>query len=183
MRLRHHVVQRLELATQQQGTEHRAQGTTQQQPAQAAQGALPQLGQGEHRMADHLNPRRLLPATADNRIATGSFKADQANEPRRYTVGISLGMPLHQHGIGAQVDDLDARVVTTVENRTDHQLDHRRIIDVRCQRQRQRRGRILGVRAQLVDILATRAFQADHEAAAERDYQEQADGKQQLFEQ
>jgi hypothetical protein len=39
------------------------------------------------------------------------------------------------------------------------------------------------MRAQLVDVLTARAFQTNHETAGEGDHQEQADGKQQLFEQ
>ncbi|MNJ16709.1 hypothetical protein D3C77_109750 [compost metagenome] len=96
MGLRHHVIQRLELAAQQQRAEHRTQGAAQQQPAEAAQGTLPKLGQGEHRMADHLDPCRLLPAAADDGIATGGLQADQANEPGRHTVGIWLGVALDQ---------------------------------------------------------------------------------------
>ncbi|MCY1551973.1 hypothetical protein D9M68_883400 [compost metagenome] len=134
-------------------------------------------------MADHFNARGLLPATTDDCIAAGGLKADQAHEPKRHTARVWLGMTLHQHGIGTQVDDLDACIVTTVENRADHQLDHRWVVDIRRQRKRQRGGRILGVRAQLVDVLAARAFQADHETATEGDHQEQANGQQQLFEQ
>ncbi|MNG95010.1 hypothetical protein D3C79_540330 [compost metagenome] len=178
-----HVVQRPQLTAQQQCTKYRTRGTAQQQPAQAPQGTLPELGDGKHRMADHLDPRGLLPATADNGIAARRFEADQVHEPGRHASAIRLGMTLHQHGIGAQVDDLDARIVTTVEDRTDHELDHRRVVDVRRQRQGQRGGRILGMRAQLVDVLAARAFQADHETATEGDHQEQANGQQQLFEQ
>ncbi|MNM75276.1 hypothetical protein D3C81_870590 [compost metagenome] len=183
MGLLDHVVQRSQLVAQQQGAEHGTGRATQQQPAQAAQGALPELGNGEHRVADHFNPRSLLPAAADDGIATGGFQADQVHEPARHTTRVRLGMALHQHGVGAQVDDLDAGVVTTVEDRADHQLDHRRVVDIRRQRQRQGRGGVLGMGAQLVDVLAARTLQADHEAAAEGDYQEQADGKQQLFEQ
>ena len=96
-----HVVQRPQLATQEQGAEYRTGRATQQQPTQAAQGALPELGNGEHRVADHLNARSLLPATADDGVAAGSFQADQAHEPARYTAGVRLVMALYQHSIGA----------------------------------------------------------------------------------
>lgn len=44
-------------------------------------------------------------------------------------------------------------------------------------------ARVLGVGAQLIDVLGPRALQADHEAAAEGNHQEQTDSDQQLFEQ
>ena len=81
-----HVIQRLQLPAQQQRAQHRAHRAADQQPAEAAQRALPQLGQREHRVADHLDPRGLLPATADERITTGRFQADQFDEPVRHVV-------------------------------------------------------------------------------------------------
>jgi len=144
---------------------------------------LPEFGQGKHRVTDHLNPRRLLPATADNGIAAGRREADHLHEPSRHAAGIRLGGTLHQDLVIAQVHHTDACVVATVKDRADHQFGHRRVIDVRRQRQGQRRGRVLRVGAQLVDVLGTRTLKADEEATAERDHQEHADSDQQLFEQ
>ena len=178
-----HIVQRPELTPQQQGPEDRTRRPAQQQPAEAAQGALPEFGQGEHRVAHHLHARRLLPATADDGIAAGRREADHLHEPGRHAIGVGLGGAFHQHLVIAQVDHADAGVVATVKDRADHQFGHRRVIDVRRQRQRQRGGRVLGVGAQLVDVLGTRAFQADHEATAEGDHEKHTDSDQQLFEQ
>ncbi|MNN98960.1 hypothetical protein D3C81_2184870 [compost metagenome] len=69
---------------------------------------MPELGQGEHRVADHLDPCRLLPAAADDGVTSGGLKADQSNEPGRHAGRIRLSVTLHQHGVGTQVDDLDA---------------------------------------------------------------------------
>ena len=183
MGLLDHVVQRLELAAQQQRPQHRADRATHQQPAKAAQGALPELGHGEHRMADYLDPGRLFPAAADQGITTGWLQADQVDEPLRYLAHVGCTAALDNGAVGLEVHHTNARVITAVEDRADQQLDHRRVVDVRGQRQRQRRGRVLGVGAQLIDVLGPRTFQADHEAAGEGDHQEQADSKQQLFEQ
>ncbi|MNL54042.1 hypothetical protein D3C87_1773370 [compost metagenome] len=134
-------------------------------------------------MADYLDPRRLLPATADDRIAASGFQADQFDEPVRHA-GIGRdAAALHQCLVVGQIDHADARVVTAVEDRADQQLGHRRVVDIRRQGQRQRRRRVLRVGAQLVDVLGTRALEADHEAAGEGDDQEQTDSDQQLFEQ
>ncbi|MNQ54906.1 hypothetical protein D3C85_689850 [compost metagenome] len=183
MGLLDHVVQWLELSTQQQRPQHGADRTADQQPAQATQCALPELGHGEHGMADHLDPGRLLPATTDQGIATGRLKANQLDEPTRHLTDLGRPAALDDGGVGLEVHHTDARVIATVEDRADHQLDHRRIVDIRCQRQRQRRGSVLRVGAQLIDVLRARALQADHEAATEGDHQEQTDSDQQLFEQ
>ncbi|MNV03479.1 hypothetical protein D3C71_937490 [compost metagenome] len=181
--LLNHVIERFQLPTQQQRAQYRADHTADQQPDETAQGALPQLGQGKHRVADHLDPCRLLPATADDRIAASGLQADQFDEPVRHA-GIGRdAAALHQCLVVGQIDHADARVVTAVEDRADQQLGHRRVVDIRRQGQRQRRRRVLGVGAQLVDVLGTRALEADHEAAGEGDDQEQTDSDQQLFEQ
>ncbi|MNR11325.1 hypothetical protein D3C85_1276180 [compost metagenome] len=91
-----HVIERLELAPQQQRAKYSTQCSTQQQPTQAAQGALPELGQGKHRVADHLHPCSLLPAAADDGIATGRLQADQSDEPGRHTVTVRHGAALDQ---------------------------------------------------------------------------------------
>ncbi|MNN18349.1 hypothetical protein D3C81_1315560 [compost metagenome] len=134
-------------------------------------------------MADHLDPGSLLPATADDRITTGGLQADQFDEPVRNVVDRRNTCALNQVLVGLQIDHADARVVTAVENRADQQLDHRRVVDVRCQGQRQRRRGVLGMGAQLVDVLSARALQTDHETTGEGDHQEQTDSNQQLFEQ
>ena len=170
-----HIVQRLQLPAQQQPTEHHADRTAQEQPAQATQGALPELGQGEHRMADHFYPCGLFPATADQRITTGRLQADQLDEPVGHAVVVGNTAALDDGFVGGQVHDADAGIVTAVEDRADQQLHHGWVIDIRGERQRQCRRGILGVGAQLVDVLGARAFQADHEAAAEGDHQEQTD--------
>ena len=81
LRLFNHIIQRLELTTQQQSPQYRAHNTAEQQPRQTAQCTLPKLGEGKHGMADHLYPCSLLPAATDNGIAAGRFQADQLDEP------------------------------------------------------------------------------------------------------
>ena len=134
-------------------------------------------------MADHLDPRRLLPATADQGVTTGRFQADQLDEPVGHAVVVGDATAFDDDLVVGHIDHPDAGVITTIENRADQQLDHRRVVDIGCQGQRQGGRRVLRVGAQLVHVLGTRAFQADHEAAAEGDHQEQTDSDQQLFEQ
>lgn len=50
-------------------------------------------------MADHFDARGLLPAAADDGIATCGFKADQAHEPLWHAAGVRLGVALHQYRI------------------------------------------------------------------------------------
>ena len=178
-----HVIQRLQLATQEQRAEHRTHGAAHQQPTEAAQRALPQFGHGKHRMADHLDPRGLFPAATDQCIAAGRLQTDQFDEPVRHVAHRGGTVALDDGLVGLHIDHADTRVVAAVENRADQQLNHRRVVDIRRQRQRQRGGGVLSVRAQLVDVLSTRALQTDHEAAGEGDHQEQTDSEQQLFEQ
>lgn len=134
-------------------------------------------------MTDDLDPRRLLPATADKGVAASWLQADEVDEPLRHVAHLRDPTTLDDGLVGGQVDHTNAGVVAAVEDRADHQLDHRRVIDARGQRQGQCGGGVLGMGAQLIDVLGTRTFQADHEAAAEGHDQEHADCDQQLFEQ
>ncbi|MNI29042.1 hypothetical protein D3C73_828470 [compost metagenome] len=143
MGLLDHVVQRLQLSAQQQRTQRRTDRAAEQQPAEAAERALPQLGDSEHRVADHLDPRRLLPATTDDRIPPCRFQADQLDEPVRHVGHRRNAVAFDQRLVVRQIDHADAGVIPAVENRTDQQLDHRRVVDVRRQRQRQRRRGVL----------------------------------------
>ncbi|MCY1404924.1 hypothetical protein D9M71_201490 [compost metagenome] len=105
-------------------------------------------------MADDLDPGGLLPAAADDRITTGGLQADQFDEPVRNIVDRRNARALDQGLIGFHIDHADARVVTAVENRADQQLDHRRVVDIRGQGKRQRGRGVLGMGAQLVDVLS-----------------------------
>ncbi|MNL24124.1 hypothetical protein D3C87_1455470 [compost metagenome] len=119
MGLLDHVIKRFQLSTQQQRPQYRADHPTDQQPRQTAQRALPQFGQGEHRVADHLDPRSLLPTTADDRITTGRLQADQFDEPGR-DVGIRRDTAaFYQCLVAGQINHTDAGVIAAVENRTD----------------------------------------------------------------
>lgn len=175
MGLLDHVVQRLQLPPQQQRAKHRTHRPAQQQPTQAAQGALPEFGQGEHRVADHLHARRLFPTATDQRVTTGRLQPDEFDEPVGHTVVVRNTAAFDDGFIGGQVHDADAGVIAAVEDRADQQLHHGRVVDIRRQRQRQCGRRVLCMGTQLVDVLGTRAFETDHEAAAEGDYQEQTD--------
>ncbi|MNE69498.1 hypothetical protein D3C80_1652260 [compost metagenome] len=79
-----HIVEGLQLPTKQQRAQYRADHATDQQPPQAAQRALPQLGQREHRVTDHLDPCGLYPTATDYRIAPGRLQANQFDEPVRH---------------------------------------------------------------------------------------------------
>ncbi|MNG14676.1 hypothetical protein D3C84_984500 [compost metagenome] len=106
---------------------------------------------------------------------------DQADEPARHTVDFRGGAAFQHRLVILDVNDADGTEVTAVKNGTDHQLHHRRVIDLRRQGQSQGSGCILGMGAQLAERLLARAFQADEKTAAERHQQEQADGQKQLF--
>jgi hypothetical protein len=134
-------------------------------------------------MADHLDPRRLLPAPADNRLAAGWIKPDGIDEPLGHALIVRRCTAFDDHRVRRQIHHPDARVITAVENRRHHQLDHRRIVDIGRQRQGQRSCRILGVRTQLIDVLRPRTLQADDKTARERDNHKQTDCDQQLLEQ
>ena len=119
MGLLDHVIQRLQLPTQQQRAQYRTDHATTQQPPQAAQCALPQLGQCEHRVTDHLDPRGLLPSTTDNRIAASGFQTNEFDEPVRH-MGIGRHAAAFDQGfIGGYIDHSDARVITAVKDRAD----------------------------------------------------------------
>ncbi|MCY1539654.1 hypothetical protein D9M68_752510 [compost metagenome] len=66
-----HIIQRAQLALEQQHAQADAEYATERQPQQDAERALPEFADGEQRMADHLQPRRLAPAVADDGIAAG----------------------------------------------------------------------------------------------------------------
>ncbi|MNN79874.1 hypothetical protein D3C81_1965580 [compost metagenome] len=119
----------------------------------------------------------------DQGFATLGLEVDQAGEPAGHLLGAGRHLPFEQHAVVADAQHADAGEVAAVEDRADHQLHHRRVVDVRGQRQAQRRGGILGMRAQLADHLRARAFQAGDEAAGEGHQQEQADGDEQLLQQ
>ncbi|MNM79919.1 hypothetical protein D3C81_918670 [compost metagenome] len=172
--------ERTQLPTQQPATEHGAEQSADQQPDQTAESTVPEFGQGELRIAQHFDPCRLLPAAHDQCVATFMTQIDQADKPSRHAFGLRRNAAFYQHLLIVDADDADVAEIATVENRTDHQLHHRRVIDLRGQRQSERGGRVLGVSAQLAECLLARAFQADKKTAAERHQQKQADGEKQL---
>ena len=55
--------------------------------------------------------------------------------------------PLDYHFIAGDAHHADGGEVAAVEDRADHQFDHRRVVDMRRHRQPQRGGGVLGVRA------------------------------------
>ncbi|MCY1439666.1 hypothetical protein D9M71_559110 [compost metagenome] len=171
------------MQAQQPAAEGGAEQAAEQQPGQAAHAAVPQAGEGELWMAHHFDPGCLLPAAHDQGFAAFGVEIDQAAEPARHGVVARSHLPLDDDAVVTDTPHADAGVVAAVEYRVDHQLDHRRIVDVRGQRQAQRRGGVLGVRAQLADRLRARAFQAGDEAAGEGRQQKQADGDEQLLQQ
>ncbi|MNF56379.1 hypothetical protein D3C84_378630 [compost metagenome] len=170
------------MSAQQPATKHGTEQAAHQQPDQAAEGAVPEFGQGELRIAQHFDPCGLLPAAHDQRIAALGAQVDQFDEPARYAFGRGSGSALHHDLLVFDVDHADAGEIAAVEDRTDHQFNHRRVVDLCGQRQPQRGGGILGVGAQLAEHLLARAFQADKKTATEGHQQKQADGQEQLFE-
>ncbi len=103
--LLHHLVQRLQLGAQQPATKDGADQPAGQQPGEAAQRAVPQLGQGELRMADHLDPRGLFPAAHDQRVAALGLEVDQLGEPGRHLLVLRVAVALD--------DDLASGMLTT----------------------------------------------------------------------
>ncbi|MNN02816.1 hypothetical protein D3C81_1154860 [compost metagenome] len=176
-----HAVEWAKLPAQHPSSNHGAEQPAQQQPDQAAEGAVPELGQGELRIAQYFDPCQLFPAAHDQGIATFRAQVDQVDEPVRHTVDFCRCAAFHQGLLILEPDDADAAEIAAVENRTDHQLHHCRVIDLCRQRQPQRGGRVLGVGAQLAERLFAGAFQAGKKTAAERHQQEQADCQEQLF--
>ncbi|MCY1439602.1 hypothetical protein D9M71_558450 [compost metagenome] len=119
MGLLDHVIEGLQLPAQQQRAQYRADHATDQQPPQAAQRALPQLGQREHRVTDHLDPCGLFPAATDDRIATGGLQANQFDEPVGHP-GIGGDAATLDQGLAARdIDHADAGVITAVKDRAD----------------------------------------------------------------
>ncbi|MND82737.1 hypothetical protein D3C80_745780 [compost metagenome] len=169
------------MPAQHPSSNHRTEQPAQQQPDQAAEGAVPELGQGELRIAQYFDPCQLFPAAHDRGVATLRAQVDQVDEPVRHTVDFCRSAALHQSLLILEPDHANAAEITAVENRTDHQLHHCRVIDLCRQRQPQRGGRVLGVSAQLTERLLAGAFEAGKKTAAERHQQEQADGQEQLF--
>ena len=105
-------------------------------------------------MTEHFDPGGLLPAAHDQGVATLGLQVDQAGEPGRHRLlAAAGGGALDDHVAVVDAHHADAGEVAAVEHRADHQLDHRRVIDVRCHRQPQRGGGILGVGAQLAEQL------------------------------
>lgn len=183
MGLAHHLVERAQLAAQQPAAKQQARRAAGQQPVEAAQGAVPQARQGELRMADHLDPRRLFPAAHDQRVATLGLEIHQAREPAWHRALVMRLHALDQRLAALDVDHPDAGEVAAVEDRADHQLHHRRVVHVRRQGQAEGGGGVLGVGAQLAAQLLAGVLHAADEAAAEGDDEEQADGEEQLLEQ
>ncbi|MCY1546875.1 hypothetical protein D9M68_828980 [compost metagenome] len=133
-------------------------------------------------MAEYLDPRRLLPAAHDQVIAALGLEVDQFDEPAWHLVGGSGGAALDDDFLGGDTYHADAGEVAAVENRTDHQFDHRRVVRMWRHRQAEGGGSVLRVGAQLADQLLAGALHASDEAAGEGHHQEQADGEEQLFE-
>ncbi|MNN59256.1 hypothetical protein D3C81_1743590 [compost metagenome] len=122
----------------------------------------------------------MLPAAGDQCIATFGTQIHQVDEPARHAVDLLGDAALHQHLPIFQVGHADVAEIAAVENRADHQLHHRRVVDLGGQGQAQGGRGVLGMGAQLAQRLLARAFQAGIKTAAERHQQEQADGKKQL---
>ncbi|MNY21358.1 hypothetical protein D3C86_1548960 [compost metagenome] len=119
---------------QQPVTEYGAEQSAQQQPDQAAQCAVPEPGQGELRIAQHFDARDLFPAAHDQRIGALWMQLDQTDKPAGNVLGQCRCAALDQHLLILDVDDPDAAEIAAVENRTDHRLDHCRVVDLRGQR-------------------------------------------------
>ena len=134
-------------------------------------------------MTDDLHLRRLTPAITDNRIALGRLQIDQAGKPLGRLAADRHTAAFNQQLAGGWVGNANALEITTVEDRADHQFDHRSVVDMRAERETQRRGGILGMGAQLVDLLLTRAFHTDQKTADEIHQHQHADGDKQLLEQ
>ena len=176
--LLHHIVQWPQLGAQQPATEDRTDQAAEQQPEQTADGTVPEFGQGELRMTEHFDPRGLFPAAHDQCITTLGLQVHQFTEPERYAFRCGI--------VAAAFDDdlvirnayhADAGEVTAVEDRADHQLDHRRVIHVRGHRQAQGCGGVLGVGTQLAEQLFARAFHTSDKTAGKGHDQEQANGE------
>jgi len=178
-----HIVQRAQLPLEQQHTECQAQCATQRQPQQVAQRCLPELADGKQRVADHLDTRRLAPAITDNGIALRRLQSYQPDKPGRHLGNHRHTRALDQNLLAVAGIHTDALEIATVEDRTDHQLHHRRVVDMRTERQAQRSRCILRMCTQLVDLLLAGTFNPQQETAGKVDQQQQADRDEQLLEQ
>ncbi|MCY1208753.1 hypothetical protein D9M72_203880 [compost metagenome] len=180
--LLHHVVQGAQLRAQQPGADQGADHAAEQQPGEAADGTVPELGQGELRMAEHLHARGLLPAAHDQRVAALGLQVDQAGEPARHLFTAGGGAAFGDHAAIGDAHHADAGEVAAVEDGADHQLDHRRVVHVGRHGQTEGGGGVLGVGAQLAEQLLAGTFHARDEAAGEGQREQQADGQEQLLE-
>ncbi|MNE07452.1 hypothetical protein D3C80_1000710 [compost metagenome] len=178
------MIQGVQAPLEQQAAEHDAGQADESLPEQVALGAFPELADGEQRVADHLDSGGTLPAVADDGIAAGGLQIHQAGEPLRRLVAHRHSAAFDQHLVAVRGEHTDAFEIAAVEDRADHQLDHGQVVvDVRGQRQAEGGRRVLGVAAQLGDLLFAGAFHADQEAAGEARQHQYADGDEQLLEQ
>ncbi|MNF56793.1 hypothetical protein D3C84_382940 [compost metagenome] len=133
-------------------------------------------------MAQHLHPRRLLPAAHDQGVAALGAQVHQLREPARHLVAGGGGAAFGDQAAIGNAHHADAGEVAAVEDGTDHQLDHRRVVHMGRHRQAQGGGGVLGVGAQLAEQLLAGAFHTREEAAGEGQREQQADGQEKLLE-
>ncbi|MNG26970.1 hypothetical protein D3C84_1120290 [compost metagenome] len=96
-------------------------------------------------MAQYFDPGRLLPAAHDQGLAALGLQVDQTDEPAGYLLNFDIALALHHDPLVRDTEHADAGEVAAVENRADHQLDHRRIVGMGRHRQAEGGGGVLGV--------------------------------------